>query len=659
MDLAKLESTFLLNNFDATFGIGGNGKPYLEQDVIDAARADPQLSLLLKEEYATILNDQEHLRNEILRNNDTKGPLPVNIDRLIWNAKSMFNIRHDSVSDLHPKQIIEGVKGLLKRLVVVPYEDDDTKLREENTTVNSLAREAQFNATLLFSIHVRSMLASKVVLEKHRINLQAFRWILGEVENQFIRCICAPGESIGAVAAQSIGEPATQMTLNTFHFAGVSAKNVTLGVPRLNELINVAKHTKTPSLTVYLRPEAAKDAELAKTVQAQLQHTTLKHITKCAEIYFDPNPAQTVVEEDEELVSSYFDLPDEDVHVSPWLLRIELSRDMLLDRKLSMQQVRFMIGKYFQKDLHVIASEDNMDKLVLRIRIAEPGDSKQDMDMEEEEENEADASEEAFLRKVEETLLSTMNLGGIPAIKKVFMRELDVQKVDPVTRSFVRSKEWLLDTDGVNLLAVMSHEQVDYSRTISNDVTEMLSVLGIEGVRASLLNEIRGVISFDGAYVNYRHLAILVDVMTCRGHLMSITRHGINRISSGALQRCSFEETTDILLAAAVFAEEDKLQGVSQNIILGQLAPLGTGEFGLYLNEEALSNAEIEDPTRMSRLSPVGQHLLREPYEFGFATPGTAVYRSPSCTTFCRSRTNLCVGHSGGKLSFLERKELD
>lgn len=106
----------------------------------------------------------------------------------------------------------------------------------------------------------------------------------------------------------------------------------------------------------------------------------------------------------------------------------------------------------------------------------------------------------------------------------------------------------------------------------------MIEVLGIEAVRAALLKELRDVISFDGSYVNYRHLAILCDVMTYRGHLMSITRHGINRNETGPLMRCSFEETVDILFDAAVYAETDHLRGVSENIMLGQLAPLGTGE---------------------------------------------------------------------------------
>uniref|UniRef100_A0A7S3A9H3 DNA-directed RNA polymerase subunit n=1 Tax=Rhodosorus marinus TaxID=101924 RepID=A0A7S3A9H3_9RHOD len=616
-----LEKRFLLNNFDPNFGLAENAQPYLEQDIMDAARSDLHLQMLLREEFNQLVADQDILREEILKSDEMKWPLPVNIDRLLWNAKDQFKITQDSISDLHPKQIIEGVRDLIRKCVVIPHKEDDSSLDEEGKVLNRLSAEAQNNATLLFSIHLRSQLAVKVVLEEHRLSAQAFRWLLGEIENQFVHCICAPGESIGAIAAQSIGEPATQMTLNTFHFAGVSAKNVTLGVPRLNELINVAKTTKTPSLTVYLKSETAKDIELAKIVQAQLQHTTLRNVAKTVEIYFDPNPSQTVVPDDEELVSSYFDLQDEEVQVSPWLLRIELSREMLLDRKLAMKQVKDKIHESFQNDLHVMASEDNMDNLVLRIRLAEQPDKGGMDEMEEEEEDDVE-SEEVFLRKVGESLAG-MDLSGIPAIKKVFMREVEGRKADKSSGGFVKSKEWVLDTDGVNLLAVMSHEQVDHIRTISNDITEVLTVLGIEGVRAALLNEVRNVISFDGAYVNYRHLAILVDTMTCRGHLMSVTRHGINRISTGALQRCSFEETTDILLAAAVYAEEDKLQGVTQNIMLGQLAPLGTGDFGVHLNESALTSAVVDDSAK--RLSPTQ-------YDFAFAssTPGREMFAAPA-----------------------------
>ena len=110
-----------------------------------------------------------------------------------------------------------------------------------------------------------------------------------------------PGEMVGALAAQSLGEPATQMTLNTFHYAGVSAKNVTLGVPRLKEIINVSKKPKTPSLTIFLLGQSARDAEKCKDVLVSLEHTTLRKVTANTAIYYDPEPMNTVIEEDQDL----------------------------------------------------------------------------------------------------------------------------------------------------------------------------------------------------------------------------------------------------------------------------------------------------------------------------------------------------------------------
>ncbi|KAL0920751.1 hypothetical protein M5K25_009916 [Dendrobium thyrsiflorum] len=186
--------------------------------------------------------------------------------------------------------------------------------------------------------------------------------------------------------------------------------------------------------------------------------------------------------------------------------------------------------------------------------------------------------------------------------------------------------EWMLDTEGVNLLAVMCHENVDASRTTSNHLIEVIEVLGIEAVRRALLDELRVVISFDGSYVNYRHLAILCDTMTYRGHLMAITRHGINRNDTGPMMRCSFEETVDILLDAAVFAEADHLRGVTENIMLGQLAPIGTGGCALYLNDQMLQQAiELQLPSYMEGLdfgmTPARSPISGTPYHEGMMSP--------------------------------------
>jgi DNA-directed RNA polymerase II subunit RPB1 len=127
----------------------------------------------------------------------------------------------------------------------------------------------------------------------------------------------------------------------------------------------------------------------------------------------------------------------------------------------------------------------------------------------------------------------------------------------------------MLETDGVSLQKILNVENVDYKKTMSNDINEILKVLGVEAVRLSLINELRVVLNFYGIYVNYRHLSTLCDVMCQRGKLTSITRHGINRLDSGPLRKCSFEETVDIFLEAACYGETDHLTGVTESIMLG------------------------------------------------------------------------------------------
>jgi DNA-directed RNA polymerase II subunit RPB1 len=522
------------------------------------------------------------------------------------------------VSDLHPvKDIVAAVEELQRRLVLVPGADP-------------LAVEAQHNATLLFSMLLRSHLAAKRVLNEYRMSREAFEWLLGEIENRFKAGRCtvraAPpcrglgrltwggacvqaGEMVGPIAAQSIGEPTTQMTLNTFHHAGVSSKNVTLGVPRIKELLNVAKNVRTPAMTVFLEGDVQKDMELAKGVLSRLEHTTLRTVTESTEIHYDPDPMNTVIEEDREFVSGYFEMPDEEFPIdrlSPWLLRIVLSREMMTDKRLRMMDIQDAVRapplspspvlcradapqiQHSFSGLHVIVSDDNAERLVVLVRMRQDDVDKAAPD--------GDVAHDPVqdMQELEAALLSDLVLKGVVDIKKVYLR--DGERVVYEAGGKGAAKEWFLETEGSNLLQVLSAEGVDFRRTVGNDVVEVLEVLGIEACRVALLKELRGVIEFDATYVNYRHIALLADAMTYRGYLMSITRHGINRVETGPLMRASFEESVEILFEAAMFSETDHCRGVTQNIMLGNLCPLGTGHFGLFLDEDMLKDGASPPP---------------------------------------------------------------
>ena len=388
----------------------------------------------------------------------------------------------------------------------------------------------------------------------------------------------------------------------TFHYAGVSAKNVTLGVPRLKEIINVAKTPKTPGLTVYLAEEFSGDRQVAELVVSMLEFTVLKDIVKRTEIWYDPDIKNSVVLQDREFVKDYYDFAEkteDDIRrMSAWVLRMELDKDIVFVKKIQMSEIVKEVDNEYGSDLHVEVCDDNAEDLVVRIRIVNdvpynPNSGAVDDAGNPIEEVEVGQEDDVFLKRLEKSLLNTLKLRGVDHVKKVFMRGAKRTVWDD-DKGFGTRNEWVLETDGTNLMGVLGVDYIDPSRTISNDIVEVFVSLGIEGVRGALLSELRNVISFDGSYVNYRHLASLVDVMTMQGHLMAIDRHGINRVDSGPLLRASFEETVDMLMDAALHAEEEVLKGVTENIMFGQLPRVGTGDMELLLDEDKVVREAVE-----------------------------------------------------------------
>lgn len=567
-----------------------------------AIAGDVEVQHYLDDEWEKLKESRDFLRMNKADDNETLQ-LPINVLRILDTAKTIFKIKDGTKSDLHPIDVIPRVQELLNRLVVVRGDDP-------------LSKEGQHNATLLIKAHIRSRLAFKRVVMEYSLNKLAFQNVLGEIESRFCRAAVNPGEMVGVLAAQSIGEPATQMTLNTFHFAGVSSKNVTLGVPRLKEILNVARNIKTPAMTVYQEEGKTGDQESAKLLRSAVEHTTLRSVTETTEIYYDPDVQSTNIPADLDMVDSYWIIPDEagvDAHrQSRWLLRIILGRRKLLDKGLTVQDVASKIKENYAKDLAVIFSDNNADEQVVRIRMIQDGKGEEEDDLE----------EDLMLKRLESHMLDTLTLRGVPGIDRAFLSQRTRARVKKdgtivMVKEDPECLEWFLDTSGSALGEVITIPGVDATRTYSNSFIEVLEVFGIEATRSALMRELTAVLAFDGSYVNHRHLALLVDVMTSRGHLVPITRHGINKADTGALMRCSFEETVEILYEAAACGELDDCRGVSENVMLGQLAPLGTGELDVFLDQKML-NSVISDNAKLGIMPNIG---IKGAFIEGAATP--------------------------------------
>ena len=485
---------------------------------------------------------------------------PVSLSRTIGIAKGLYS---GPISDLNPKYVLEAIDMLCEKL-----------------HVNKHHRGNQ-----LFQILLRSYLSPREVIIKHKLCKAAFDYVVEQIQIKFYESLAHPSEMVGVIAAQSIGEPATQLTLNTFHLAGVSAASKTVrGVPRLKELLSVSKNMKTPTMCIHFTDEFKHDNNKCLELMNNIRLVRFRDIVTESKIFFDPNNCYT---EDSKFIEQYTKYAlDEDSckTTSPWLLRLEFNKDNMLQYSLDMIQVHQKLLEYYRDDtISCMFSDDNADKLVFRIKLnMDPSDSSINVD---------DTLTE--LKALEINILEKVIIKGIENIEKVSIVEDKYTRYNPVTRGMDNVTECVVYTEGTNLRDIFSVDYINHRISTSNNINEILEVLGIEAARQALYNEIQLVL--ESITVNYRHTSLLIDVQTNKGYILSIDRHGINRGDIGPLAKCSFEETTDKLIKAGIYAEYDKINGVSGNIILGQIVPAGTGDVQVLIDHDKLPNGVPDD----------------------------------------------------------------
>ena len=399
------------------------------------------------------------------------------------------------------------------------------------------------------------------------------------------------------------------MTLNTFHFAGVASKsNVTRGVPRIEEILSLSENPKNPSVTVVLKEKDMFDKHKAQDIKNKLEHTKLVDITKSIGIYFDPDDLNTLIHSDLQLIQQYKEFQmltqecngsqnqdgaaDDDSGKSKWVIRIELDKESMLDRNITMDEVNFAIKNSYQDDIKCVYSDFNDDKLIMRLRISNITKSQSKKNIKP---KNLDQSDEIYiLKNFQDKLLTNIVLRGIKNIGKVIVRKIPDSVIEN-NGNYEKKETWVLDTVGTNMMDILSLDYIDANGTFSNDIQEINNVLGIEAARQTIYNELAEVIEFDGTYINYHHMALLCDRMTCKSKMVSIFRHGINNDDIGPIAKASFEETPEMFLKAARHAELDNMRGVSANVMCGQEGYYGTSAFKTILNIKEMMNMEAEN----------------------------------------------------------------
>ncbi len=325
-----------------------------------------------------------------------------------------------------------------------------------------------------------------------------------------------PFEAVGVVCAQSIGEPGTQMTMRTFHYAGV-AEHVPTGLPRLIEIVDAKKEPKKPVIDIHLKGTAAKNRGEAEKVAREISSIFISDIAKVEDNLEDLTIAVLVNEKDAKMLG-----------VDPDSVKCVLEG---VSKNLKTDGNTFLLQP--KKD-----AEDGKDVTAKSVR--------------------------KLANKVNEALVK-----GVKGIHKAVVLKED--------------EEFFIRAGGFNIVGTMAHPSVDPDRVYTNNIKEIEKVFGIEAARNAIVKEVGDVLDMQNLAVDIRHIMLLADTMTFSGTVKSIGRHGLSGQKIGVLGRAAFEETVKHLVNASSSAEEENLIGVTENIIVGQTVPVGTGKVRLMM----------------------------------------------------------------------------
>ncbi|KAF2885542.1 hypothetical protein ILUMI_20610 [Ignelater luminosus] len=439
---------------------------------------------------------------------------PVDFDRVLAHIRSKCPYRQEEALDAD--KIRRGTKAFIATKSL--SECSEEFIEELSKFMESVADKVEAAANKFGT--------SDTAKEIERLTCSQLVTFLETCGQKFVRSIIEPGTAVGALAAQSIGEPGTQMTLKTFHFAGVASMNITQGVPRIKEIINATKNISTPIIRASLvNPH---DPEFARRVKVRIERTTLGEITSYIDDVYTKNDCFLLIKLDYERIK---------------LLQLEVSAETI---RYSLCTSKLKL-KLTDVNIHsdtVLTVHPNHVKYSHRLNFA--------------------------LQDLKEQIPHVV-IKGLPTVNRAV-----IAREDKSGKSYYN-----LCVEGNNLREVMATYGVDGRKTVSNNIIEVFQTLGIEAARQTIMHEIKMVMENHGMSVDYRHIMLLAAQMTHTGEVLGITRDGLAKMKQSVFNLASFEKTADHLFDAAYYGQTDKINGVSENIIMGMPAPIGTGIFKL------------------------------------------------------------------------------
>lgn len=555
--------------------------------------------------YNNMLKYRDHLRVTQMKSTleyktlNASYMLPVNLYRIINNIRNDTNKKGDTNMDA--KFILDLIDKIL--------ESKNTRLycltEEERKNPNSVKYIDDQMAKTAFKYALLEILSPKKCIFTYKFSKEQLEEISEEIISSFNSSIVEPGEMVGIIAAQSLGEPVTQLMLNAFHSSGVGGKGgSSIGVDRIKEVFSLSKNPKEPIMMIYLDLEHRTKKDFANKIASHIKFTTIKDLRTKIEIFYDPKPyGKGSFMEADNIKTIFYTYQQNKQCCSntidglPWLMRIEFDKEKLLNKEVSLLDIKsqfcFSWERRYQdikavkrekrqllekiSQLAVLSNTDNDDIPTVHIRFDMTNfDSTTIID---------------FM----DMFVDEFKLKGMENIDDILGGKAQEERYicfDNPDSTLEKKSEYVVYTRGVNMDDIRNIIGVDLTRTYCNDIITVYEIFGIEAARNLIIREIISVLTSNGSGTNYQHICMFGDLMTNVGSLTSIDRHGLNKLDTDPFSRASFEKTVDQLITAAVFNEVDYMKSVSSRIMAGLCIKGGTGLCNLILDKDLLENAE-------------------------------------------------------------------
>jgi DNA-directed RNA polymerase II subunit RPB1 len=510
--------------------------------------------------------------------------LPVNLFRITYD----YSNKKEHI-ELSPIYIIDTINEFLDDYnyrVIGAMNKKDVYMKQDNRSIK-----------FLFEVGLYEYLSPVKIIFEYGLSKSDFDNMMKEIRLNYLKALVEPGEMVGIIAAQSIGEPTSQMTLNTKHSAGNAAKSsANMGVSRIQELLHYSKNIKTPQMTVYFKEPYAHNRDALNKVISYFKYLSIRELVSSAEVYYDTNNnniLSTKLKADNVSNPFFINNQKTDIYSLPFVFRLKMNIEKTMEKETSLLDIKTKFISFWYKNVSNLKLAKKSDKDIFS-KISRCAILSNDI---------TDAEQIIHIRfsmvsfnynmiiNFLNFVFDDITLKGLDNIDKIYVNnELSIN-YDEKTGDIIENKEYVVITDGINFQNMKLIKGIDLTRTKCNDVATTLKRYGIEATRQILLHEFK--ITYGSSPINYNHLSVLVDQMCHLGEIISIDRHGMNKIDSDPIAKASFEKTMDHFINAAIYNEKDTMKSISSNIMLGKIIPGGTGSFDLILDTNKLENSEF------------------------------------------------------------------